>query len=359
MTLHPWWESFGREVSDPGELTPGLARELAFLVAENRVAGVTLTGLRLSTEGNVAGVSMEVEVERPQDLEHPIRGVEPIAVVFPPDGGQPSALCLREDFPETPHQNWVPSGIPCALCIDDRPWSEARLTATGFDILRRIQVWLSKTARGELHDVAQPPEPLFFGSPLKLVLPTSVLVGAEESIELVGFFRDDNHALILTQEARESDTTPALMVLSFRALPQGITRLRHAPRTVEALATELNSCGIQLYEELKRRLKTWAGLEESGIRRLTTRLAIVVTFPVEGARQRKANQIRAFITLETAGEIGVALGVLHANQSEVGDNRAYRQNRQWLQYLLGRAQTRICKSSQLRCISNSAEIWLP
>ena len=323
MTLHPWWESFGQEVSDPGELTPGLAREVAFLVAENRVAGVTLTGLRLSTEDNVAGVSMDVEVERPQDLEHPIRGVEPIAVVFPPDGGQPSALCLREDFPETPHQNWVPSGMPCALCIDDRPWSEARLTATGFDILRRIQVWLSKTARGELHDVAQPPEPLFFGSPLKLVLPTSVLVGAEESIELVGFFRDDNHALILTQEARESDATPALMVLGFRALPQGITRLRHAPRTVEALATELNSCGIQLYEELKRRLKTWAGLEESDIRRLTTRLAIVVTFPVEGARQRKANQIRAFITLETAGEIGVALGVLYANQSEVGDNRAY------------------------------------
>lgn len=323
MTLHPWWESFGRDVSDPGELMPGLASELAFLVAENRVAGVTLTGLRWSTEGNLAGVSMDVEVERPQDLEHPIRGVEPIAVVFPSDGGQPSALCLREDFPETPHQNWVPSGMPCSLCIDDRPWNEARLSATGFDILRRIQVWLSKTARGELHDVAQPPEPLFFRSPLKLILPSSVLVGAEEPIELVGFIRDDNDALILTRETQESDVAPALLVLGFHARPQGITRLRHAPRTLEALAAELKSCGIELYEELKHRLKTWAGLDESDVRRLTTRLAIVVTFPVEGARQRKANEIRAFISSETTGDIGVALGVLHANESEVGDHRAY------------------------------------
>ena len=323
MTIHPWWEGFGREVSDPGELPRGVASELASLAAGNRVAGVTLTGLRLSSEPNWAGVSMDVEVERPQDLQHPIRGVEPIAVLFSFDGGQPSVLCLRDDFPETPHQNWVPSGMPCALCIDDRPWSEARLTVTGFDILRRIQLWLSRTARGELHDVAQPPEPLFFGSPLKLVLPPAALVGGNGPMELVGFVRDGNPGLILTREAQASFGAPALLVLAFRAQPQGMTRLRHAPRTIEALASELSRCGIQLYEELKSRLKAWAGLEETDVRRLTTRLAIIVAFPVQGERQQQANEVRAFITLETAGEIGVALGVLHANQSEVGDNRAY------------------------------------
>ena len=323
MTLHPWWEGFGRDVSDLGELTTGLARELASVVAGDRVGGVALTGLRLSSERNCAGVSFDVEVERPQDLQYPIRGVEPIAVLLPLDGGQPSVLCLREDFPETPHQNWVPSGVPCALCIDDRPWSEARLTTTGFDILRRIQVWLSKTARGELHDVAQPPEPLFFGTPLRLVLPFAALVGAKDPVELVGFVRDDNQGLILTGEAQALDVAPALAVLGFQAQPQGITRLRHAPRTVEALASELTRCGICLYEELKCRLKTWAGLGESDVRRLTTRLAIIVAFPVKGERQRQVNEIRAFITLETVGEIGVALGVLHVNQSGVGDNRAY------------------------------------
>ena len=266
---------------------------------------------------------MDVEVARPQDLEHPIRAVEPIAALFPFDGGQPTVLCLRDDFPDTPHQNWVPSGMPCALCIDDRPWDEARLTATGFDILRRIQIWLSKTARGDLHDVAQPPEPLFFGSPLKLVIPPTALVGAQEPAELVGFVREDNQCLILTREAQVSDGAPTLLVLGFQAQPQGIARLRHAPRTVEALASELNRCGIHLYDELRCRLKTWAGLEESNVRRLTTRLAIVVAFPVEGKQQRQTNDIRAFVTLETAGEIGVSLGVLHANQSDVGDNRAY------------------------------------
>ena len=142
-------------------------------------------------------------------------------------------------------------------------------------------------------------------------------------MELVGFVRDGNPGLILTREAQASVGAPALLVLAFRAQPQGMTRLRHAPRTIDALASELSRCGIQLYEELKSRLKAWAGLEETDVRRLTTRLAIIVAFPVQGERQKQANEIRAFITLETAGEIGVALGVLHANQSEVGDNRAY------------------------------------
>lgn len=323
MTLHPWWDNFGLAVSDPAELTPGLARDLASLVAGNAVAGVTLTGLRQSSEMNCSAVSIDVEVERPQDLDHPIRGVEPIATLFPFDGGQPSVLCLRDDFPDTPHQNWVPSGMPCALCIDDRPWDEARLTATGFDILRRIQIWLSKTARGELHDVAQPPEPLFFGSPLKLVIPSTALIDAQEPAELVGFVREDNPGVILTREAQASDGAPALLVLGFQAQPQGIARLRHAPRTIEALASELNRCGIRLYDELRCRLKTWAGLDDSSVRRLTTHLAIIVAFPVEGKQQRQTNDIRAFITLETVGEIGVSLGVLHANQSDMGDNRAY------------------------------------
>ena len=68
MTLHPWWEGFGREVSDPGELPHGVASELASLAAGNRVAGVTLTGLRLSSEPNWAGVSMDVEGGAPPGL---------------------------------------------------------------------------------------------------------------------------------------------------------------------------------------------------------------------------------------------------------------------------------------------------
>jgi hypothetical protein len=79
--------------------------------------------------------------------------------VFAAQGGQPRVFALRDDFPDTPHRKWTPQGAPCSLCVDDRPWPEAKLTYRPADLIRRIQLWLAKAARGELHDTAQPPDP--------------------------------------------------------------------------------------------------------------------------------------------------------------------------------------------------------
>ena len=323
MTLHVWWDSFGEEVSDPDGLKPVLARELASLAAGGEIAGITVTGLRQSTEEGYAGVRMDVEVERPQDLAYPIMAVESIAVFFPFNEGQPSVLALREDFPDTPHQNWCPPDTPCALCIDDRPWPEARLTTTGNDILQRVQAWLSRAARGELHDTAQPPDPLFFAPQLNLVVPAAVISSLEGPRELTGYVREDNPNLIITQLAHSAEAPATFTVLAFQAEPQGMTRMRRAPRTLAALARELERGGIDLHAELKTRLKEWAGIEQGDIRRLSTCLAIVVAFPIKEAQQPPVDDIRAFITADTAGEVGVAAGVLLRNDSEVGDKRAY------------------------------------
>ena len=322
MALHVWWARFGHEVEGPDELTPVLARDLALAAARRTLGGITVSALRQSPAMGYAGVYIDVEVERPQELAHPIRRVEPIAILFPFNGSQPSVLALREDFPDTPHQNWSPAGGPCALCIDDRPWAEARLTVTGYEIARRIQLWLSRAARGELHDPAQPPDPLFFASQLGLVLPASVVMGTTEPVELVGSVREDNADLILTATAGPSGMPPAFTVLAFKAQRQEMTRLRYAPRNLAALASELEGCGIGLLDELKARLKAWAGLESASIQRLATRLAIVITFPIATGK-RDINDLRAFMAVDTAGDIGVALGVLHANESQVGDKRAF------------------------------------
>ncbi len=323
MTLHQWWTDFGTEASK-AELTPALGKELASLAASGALAGISLIGLRQSSELRYAAVALEVDVERPQDLAHPIRAVEPIAVAVPFDDGQPSVLSLRDDFPDTMHQNGSVPGGPRCLCIDDRPWAEARLTSSANDIARRIQLWLAKAARGELHDPAQPPDPLFFTSQLGLVLPASVLADAKEPVELAGLVREDNQNLIISRPASPSDRQPpAFTVLAYHARPQTMTRLRHAPETLAALAEELGGCGIRLLDDLKNRLKTWAGLERSDVRRLASRLAIVVAFPVAKGQRHSVNDVRAFLSFDTAGEIGVALGVLHANNSAVGDVRAY------------------------------------
>ena len=323
MKLNAWWDQFGEELTDPEDLDSDLARELVCRVTSSSITGIAIVSIRQSAATGYSGVYMNVEVERPQELAYPIRAVEPIAVVFPFDGGCPSVLSLREDFPDTPHQNWVPPDIPRSLCIDDRPWQEARLTATGFDLLRRIQVWLSKTSRGELHDRAQPPEPLFLNSSRIIMLPASAVLESSEPTELVGFVREDNPFFLFTLEADTVDKLPNVTVVTIQAQVQGQERIRHVPNSLSSLATELERCGINLYDELKTRLTNWAGIQDSEIRRLSTRLAIVITFSLVTERQDPVNDVRAFVTDQSAGEIGVALGVLHTNNSDVGDRRAY------------------------------------
>jgi proteasome lid subunit RPN8/RPN11 len=313
MTIHPWWSSLGHDVQHATALTPVLARELAVALADGVLPGAILTGLKQADDIQYAAVQFEVDVERPQDLAYPIRATEPIAALFPFNGAQPSVLALRADFPDTPHQNWSLTDAPCALCIDDRPWPEARLTVCPADLVRRIQLWLAKAARGELHDTAQPPDPLFFVSSLSLILPAAAVSNTGHPVELAGFGRADNPSIIIARSAEVTGAQPVgFMVLAFQAQPQTMTRLRRAPVTLEALAQELAACGINLYAELKARLKDWAGLKNDDIRRLSSRLAIVISFPITAAG-RTANDCRAFMTHDSTGEIGISLGVLLKN----------------------------------------------
>jgi hypothetical protein len=89
-----------------------------------------------------------------------------------------------------------------------------------------------------------------------------------------------------------------------------MTRLRHAPVTLAALAAELRQGGIDLDQEIRARLTTWAGIANDSVRRLSSRLAIVIGFPVTTPDGKTTNDLRAFISVDTAGQIGVNAGVL-------------------------------------------------
>jgi Prokaryotic E2 family A/ThiF family len=315
MSVHPWWSGFGQAVAPQDDLFSVPARELAAAVATGAIPAITLTGMRACAETGHSAVALEIEVERPQDLvAYPIHATEPVAVLFAAQGGQPRVLAVRDDFPDTPHQNWTPQDAPCSLCVDDRPWSEAKLTYRPADFLRRIQLWLAKAARGELHDTAQPPDPLFFVSQLAIVVPRAALLPAAKPIELIGFVRPDNPATIITHTVTGTEPRrkglPGFIVIGFRAQAQSMTRLRHAPVTLAALHAELRQAGIDLDDEIRTRLKAWAGIANDSVRRLSSRLAIIVAFPVTTADGKTADDLRAFISLDTAGEIGVKWGVL-------------------------------------------------
>jgi hypothetical protein len=107
-------------------------------------------------------------------------------------------------------------------------------------------------------------------------------------------------------------------MMAFALPPQAMTSIRHLPLTLESLALELAPTGLKLLDEIKHRLKAWTGIVGEGARRMAGRLAIVVGLPVAADGGRTANDFRAFVSHNTAGEIGVLLGVLHENNSKVG-----------------------------------------
>jgi Prokaryotic E2 family A len=137
MTNHAWWTAFGEATTIDG-LASGPARSFV----EAALAGLpatTLVEIKEDKKTGYVGVHVEIDVERPQDLAYPIRAREPIGILFSSPHVRPAVLALRSDFPHTMHQNGVPEEMPFSLCVDDRPWPEARLTYTPTEFSRLIR----------------------------------------------------------------------------------------------------------------------------------------------------------------------------------------------------------------------------
>jgi hypothetical protein len=325
MDIHPWWQSFGEAVPEGTALPPRAAALIDAL--RTGIAGARLTEVKRCPATKIAAVNLEIDVERPQRLAHAITGTERVAILDVEGDAQPSVLALRSDFPaDIPHQNDVPEGTPCALCIDDRPWAEAKLTWTALDTVRRIQLWLAKAARGELHDAARPLDPIFFRSPVSLVVPRTALEPGSPGKELVGFIHDDARLVIARPLSSLGGFVPdkgRMLVLAFRVSEQKMRRLRQAPMTLARLAEEMQHCGSNLVEELQRHTGQLAALGGERVRQLHSTMAIIVTFPVTNEGGPAVDDRRAFITKQTAGEIGIALGSLLPATTGSGPAKGY------------------------------------
>jgi hypothetical protein len=318
MADHPMWSGFGKLI-DEDDLPPGPARDLAQAIRTRNDSAFELTAIKHNDTTGQTVLLVRIEVQRPQKLAHPIRQNEPIAILTSPADTRPGVFSARDDFPDTPHQNWVPKGCPSALCVDDRPWPEAKLSYTPHDFLWRIGLWLSKAARGELHDPAQPLDPIFLQGGDTLLLPSVVLADTPEPVELAGHYRQDNPGYIIAVPyAQAPAAASGFVVVSYQLPPQAMPRMRYAPTTLDGLYEELAKSDIDLFGDLKKRLRGWAGFDSNNKRRLAERLIVVVQFPLTSGG-RTANDVRAFLTEQTAGDIGVALGVLLKNV----DGKAY------------------------------------
>lgn len=284
------------------------------------MAATPETAATVEARRNARGVEMlilDVQTGAPQRPVVPIERVERISALFATGEGMPMVLMLREDFPDTEHQLLVPDGFPCGMCIDDRPWDEARLGWTPAEFLQRILLWFRRAARGELHDPRQPVDPFFGLSPLRVVVPGSVLV-SPEGVELGGFcpVADDPDliTIIPAGEIPTGATAARLLLMGYSVPQERMTRMRKAPRDLGGLIRILSERGVDIVSDLRGRVCEWAGSAAKDRPRLQGLLAVLVSMPVVAPNGDRPGlvDLRMFVTASSVGDIGVALGVLQA-----------------------------------------------
>lgn len=256
------------EPSDPGALRSPAARDAVAALARG-VPFVSLVEVRRAAERDV--LVLDVEPEVPQDPAHDVRPVERLAVLFRPGPpgpppSPPSVLALRADFPDVPHLNLTAEGEPRSLCLYEAPYAERRLTWTAEAFLRRLQEWLSLTARGELHQLDQPLEPVFFGSLDRVVLPAPTFEPTGDLPGRLVFTRAETVGGVTTlvtapaegRAALVAAGVPTVVGLSFTAPASVRPHMRRAPRTLAALDAALPSPDGTLVAAVRTRLLAWA-----------------------------------------------------------------------------------------------------
>jgi integrative and conjugative element protein (TIGR02256 family) len=322
--LHSWWEGFGTEIS-ANNLTIPRARTLAQVAERGLLIGGRLSAIKVSKDKLHEAILLELDVERPQDSAVDIKRREPIAIVFQQKDSLPEVRAVRTGFPRTIHQNYSKPSEPPWLCIDDRPWQEAKLSYTASNFAQRIQLWLSRAARNELHATDQPLEPIFYGNGLKLVISRGMLLNCETTQEIIAF-ADGEHSQVLQAVPLEQLSIKKMPLnrliavgLKLKRLEQA--RMRTLPYNADELAVLLAEYGVDLRKIVSDHVTAWAGLSADNLRRLESKFLLIVGFPLDDTNQLL--DVRGFLLAETAGNLGVVLGVLERNSSGIGNANAF------------------------------------
>lgn len=262
-----------------------------------------------------------VSTERPQRPVAAIDRVEPIAILFGDGRHGPCVLALREDFPDTPHQARLPKGMPFCICIDDRPWAEAKSAYGPAELGHRILQWFRKAARGQLHDAAQPLEPFFsLHSPYELIMPREVWAGdAAKVTELIGIVQDQQRPTMVTllpAEGRQG-TDPVISVIAYDLSAEAMSRMRQAPVTLADLAEEALRRGVDIVADLKSRLSSWYADDKRRAGVLNSHPCILLRLPMINpvTGHLEGLDTVGFIVGGTVGDIGVALGQFYCDRS--------------------------------------------
>ena len=267
-------------------------------------------------------VVFDVKVELGQVRVYPIRRTERIAVAFDrADNLMPEVLALRADFPRVPHVNLRHEELPRSLCVYQQQYRDLKRSWTPARFVEDIRSWLSRTAKGRLHDEDQSLEPLLIEYDGHLILPADLLNrderGLPERLIVEATRSEPGEYMLLARPPAKNEHLPAdsKFILSVHCCdPQQHGIIRRAPRNLDELSKFVGPAGLDVLTVLRERLQRWKELsqQERGGEQgyLRTWLVLVIAFPktrVPGGEEESI-ETWAFALPRSIQEIGIDIG---------------------------------------------------
>ena len=309
---------------DPTDLRVEKAKELSMLLQDGVFPFVSFVECRRKEGDDV--VVLDIEPEVPQHPEYDIRMVERIAVVFDEeDQKTPEPLALRKSFPDVPHRNIRPENEPLSLCLYEEPYKERRSRWTAAKFVRRLQGWLSRTARGDVHEDDQPLERLFLGTTERIVLPSTLYHTEATSVpeRLLVYHAGETRGqptfvAVQPEYAQPWEKQHSLSFLGFAhsAEPRTHGLIRIQPQNLKELADYLAEEEEDLLSTLRDRLWEWKDEHLS----LSDRLILVVRVPKRRSEDGPIEDIEmwAFLAEGTVGEVGEDIDAWQLHEGKPG-----------------------------------------
>jgi len=308
---HPYFDDIGPAIA-PGSLAGANARALAAYAASGLDEDTSLVECRRSDDG-LESVLVHVRLYPPQGPAADIRQAEELAILFTAGDRHPALLATRADFPETPHQNMMPEGLPRYPCVDDRPWDDAAPGWSPHAYLERVKWWLNAAAMGELTGTGQVVDPFFVAPGPDLLVPARILATARSDLAFAlvpaaGSGDEEVRCLHLV----ESGDLPAgqggfkaILVTAPVSMAKSVTT---PPGNVEALLRVAQAAGLDLLRSLRSWISRLSGTD------LSRRPALLLNFPVARPGSTEVrHDLVAFALTCSVGRLGTMLGVLSPN----------------------------------------------
>lgn len=312
----------------PDQLTGGLARSLFDFVSRHGGHTATIEELR-RIDQSIDVIVLNVTTCISQEPEFEVLPEERLAAMFIND--EPAIVPLRKNFPLTPHSYGLPVGsaLPgmMTICLDDRPWEDAQADYSGAEIVRRIISWFGRVDTGEVDDALQLPHTIFLPAEQTIVMPPdlqSQFCDPETPPVFLSLKRLGESEKFFVAEADESseetgpaeDAIGAFVGFSLGVRAQNNGAMWHRPQRLEHLRHMLSGGEEDLLDLLCRKLADVISSPGQDLQRLY-RSRLLFQFIVLNEGQDSIEPM--FLGTEaSAGEIGVALGLLSETPGEIG-----------------------------------------